>query len=305
MHLPFRSTEALLYNERRTAPNEPVISRPCPHRRTFTAVLGFAAVALPASGLFGQSTASLPLYNRNLVLLDPAHGGSDPGAHLKGDLNEKDVTLAFEQKLRSLLSAKGLSVLSTRDSDATLTSDQRADLANHGRPIACILIHATSSGSGAYLATSSLPADAEPRSVLPWDTAQAAYVSQSAVLLQGMTSAFASAWLKPMTLQSSVQPLDSLTCPAVLLEFAPRSNTQVNDQGYQQQLAEAVTTALVAWRTTFDPPKPVVADPTVDPVVPKVAPRPKIKPPVAAPAPPTPLGAPLKAVPSITPGAPR
>ena len=94
-----------------------------------------------------------------------------------------------------------------------MTSDQRADIANHARPIACLLIHATSSGSGAYLATSSLQGDPEPRSVLPWDTAQASYVSQSLSLLEGLTSALASASFKPMTLQSSVPPIDSLTCP--------------------------------------------------------------------------------------------
>ena len=276
-----------------------------PHRRIFAATLAFAALAaLSAISLNAQSTTSLPLYNRNVVFLDPAHGGADSGAHLTDKLEEKDVTLAFEQRLRSLLQAKGLTVVSARDGDTLLTSDQRADMANHARPIACLLIHATSAVSGAYLATSSLQADLEPRPALPWDTAQASYVSQSLSLLEGLTNALASASFKPVTLQSSVPPIDSLTCPAVLIEFGPRSGTPVNDEGYQQQLADAITSALVVWRTTFDPPKPPV-DPSADPSTPKAAPRPKIKPPVAPPAPPTPLGAPLRSVPSITPGGPR
>jgi N-acetylmuramoyl-L-alanine amidase len=237
------------------------------------------------------------------VFLDPAHGGTDSGAHLSDKLEEKDVTLAFEQKLRSLLAAKGLTVVSARDNDTLMTSDQRAEIANHGHPIACILIHATSSGSGTYLATSSLPSDPEPRAILPWDTAQATYISQSLGLLEGLTSALATATLKPVTLQSSVPPIDSLTCPAVLIEFAPRSGTPVNDEGYQQKLAEAITGALVTWKTTFDPPKPV--DPSVYPLAPKAAPRPKTKMPVAPPAPPTPPGAPLRSVPSITRGGPK
>ena len=82
-----------------------------------------------------------PAFYRNIIILDPAHGGPDAGARLANGAQEKDVTLAFSARLRTLLAAAGFTVLSTRDSDpsALLTTDQRASVANHARPLACLI----------------------------------------------------------------------------------------------------------------------------------------------------------------------
>jgi N-acetylmuramoyl-L-alanine amidase len=84
---------------------------------------------------------TLPAFYRNLILLDPAHGGPDTGAHLPDNAIEKAITLAFAQRLRPIIAAQGFTVISTRDSDPTadLPADQRAGIANHNRPLACIL----------------------------------------------------------------------------------------------------------------------------------------------------------------------
>ncbi|WP_174243133.1 N-acetylmuramoyl-L-alanine amidase, partial [Granulicella sp. L60] len=116
---------------------------------------------------------------RTTILLDPAHGGPDPGAHLTDQLPEKSFTLAFATRLRAILSISGFAVISTRDADPTVpfTTDQRADIANHAHPTACLILHATSSGSGVHIITSTLtpPDDPDsPHAAIPWDTAQAA-----------------------------------------------------------------------------------------------------------------------------------
>ena len=62
-------------------------------------------------------TASAPAFNPALILLDPAHGGDDPGGQIAPNLSEKQVTLDFARRLRTLLTAKGFTVTLTRESD--------------------------------------------------------------------------------------------------------------------------------------------------------------------------------------------
>ncbi len=204
---------------------------------------------LPGGGLAAQQTT--PSVNYNLVFLDAGHGGSDPGAHLSDKEVEKDVNLTLASKLKGMLSAKGLSVLSSRDGDQTVTSEQRADMANHARPLACLLVHTTSSGAGPYVTVSGLAPETGALPALPWETAQASYVTESlgleSVIVDALTNV---AKLKPVVLRASVPPIDSLTCPAVLLELAPISGgTAASDADYQQRVADALTQALVAWHT--------------------------------------------------------
>src|SRR3954453_17290953 len=83
-----------------------------------------------------------------LIVLDAAHGGTDAGAHLAEHLDEKDLVLALAIRLRSMLSARGVPVITTRESDATLPPAQRAALANAHKAAACLILHASDSGSG-------------------------------------------------------------------------------------------------------------------------------------------------------------
>lgn len=68
---------------------------------------------------------------RPIVLLDPGHGGRDPGAPgVSGQTREKDLTLAFSRELREVLAERGrVRVAMTREDDRTLSLDQRAAIA--------------------------------------------------------------------------------------------------------------------------------------------------------------------------------
>ncbi len=222
-----------------------------------------------------------PAFNPNLILLDPAHGGDDPGGRITPDLPEKQVTLDFARRLRTLLAAKGFTVTLARESDPVpqpapppdpdnpdlkptppptppqVTPDQRAELANRIHPVACILIHATTAGRGVHLYTSALapPFSAEtPRDILLWDTAQSTTLANSARLMTDMTQAIQGLGVPLVTGQASIRPIDSMTCPAVVLELAPIGKssgnpTPVTDEPYQLRIADAVTNALTLWRT--------------------------------------------------------
>lgn len=68
---------------------------------------------------------------RPLVLIDPGHGGRDPGAtSVSGEVKEKTLTLALARELRDVLARNGrVRVALTRDDDRYLTLEQRSALA--------------------------------------------------------------------------------------------------------------------------------------------------------------------------------
>lgn len=190
------------------------------------------------------------------ILIDPAHGGPDTGAHLPNGLLEKDITLSFNNRLRALLSANNFAVISTRTSDpaAAFTTDQRAEIANHDHPAVCLVLHATSSGSGIHLFTSTLTPPAHPTRILHWNTAQAASVPDSRLIANQIGVALLQAKLPVILGQASVPPLNNLICPAIAIELAPLPgataiHTPVSDPSYQQRAAQAIVTALTQWRT--------------------------------------------------------
>jgi N-acetylmuramoyl-L-alanine amidase len=195
---------------------------------------------------------------RTTILLDPAHGGPEAGATLNEHLVEKDFTLAFAARLRTLLTASGITVIATRDSDPTAAfpTDQRADIANHAHPAACLILHATASGNGIHIITSDLtpPDDLEaPHAIIPWDTAQTASLPQSLLLADELGTALLAAKLPVILSKASIRPLDNLTCPAVAIEIAPLSTadsdrTPITDTAYQQRIGQAISQAILSWR---------------------------------------------------------
>jgi N-acetylmuramoyl-L-alanine amidase len=186
------------------------------------------------------------------VVIDAAHGGPDTGAHLSDKLEEKDLVLDLAVELRSTLAAHGVQVTTTREIDVDLPPRRRAEIANHRHAAACILLHATASGQGVHLYTSSLPPAAMTK-FLPWDTAQGAYVQSSLRLSSEINSALTHAQV-PVTLgRTSLLPLDNLTCPAVAVEIAPLGKvgeqpTPLTDPGYQKQVISALAAAIEEWQ---------------------------------------------------------
>ena len=103
----------------------------------------YAWLALVLALLAPQSTLAQPAppapQTRFVVVLDAAHGGDDTGARLAHNQLEKSFTLALSVRLRSLLAARGIQVVTTRDSDAAVAPVRRAEIANHAAALACIL----------------------------------------------------------------------------------------------------------------------------------------------------------------------
>jgi N-acetylmuramoyl-L-alanine amidase len=120
-------------------------------------------VALPpAGGTLGRRRQGPLDASRPLVVIDPGHGGHDPGApgvDEKGHpLREKDITLALALALRDkLLAAGGVRVALTRETDRYLMLEERSGIARQLKADLFVSIHADSSeaadASGATLYT--------------------------------------------------------------------------------------------------------------------------------------------------------
>jgi N-acetylmuramoyl-L-alanine amidase len=80
---------------------------------------------------------------KTLVVLDPGHGGNDPGAVGNG-LKEKDINLAIGLKMEKALKAKGFDVKMTRRTDLYLKLQERTDIANKANADMFVSIHVNS-----------------------------------------------------------------------------------------------------------------------------------------------------------------
>ncbi len=77
------------------------------------------------------------------IVLDPGHGGTDPGCLGKGGSQEKDIVLEVAQALRKMLVEKsGLNVILTRESDIFVPLENRTVIANQKRADLFVSLHA-------------------------------------------------------------------------------------------------------------------------------------------------------------------
>lgn len=77
------------------------------------------------------------------VVIDPGHGGTEPGAQRAG-IYEKHINLSVAQKVRRILAQAGINVIMTRTDDATLSLKERTIITNNEAPDAFVSIHVNS-----------------------------------------------------------------------------------------------------------------------------------------------------------------
>jgi len=178
-----------------------------------------------------------------LIVLDPGHGGSDPGAVANGQM-EKTVVLQTCVRLREGLKRAGFRVLMTRETDVmplsggSIAADlsYRAQLANRANADLFLSWHAdsasaaTASGQTAYVHPNAGP-----------DTSAVAYQ-----ILEAMSHA--SGLFSRGVREADFAVLRETAMPAVLIESAFISNPQeaalLADPVFQQKIADAAVAGL-------------------------------------------------------------
>lgn len=114
-----------------------------------------------------------------VIVLDPGHGGKDPGAVGKGKTREKDINLAVCLKLKTMLEKElGLTVLMTRDDDRFISLGGRTKFANDNRADLFVSVHTNASnnrsarGLETYYLSTALTSDARAVEALENDVVE-------------------------------------------------------------------------------------------------------------------------------------
>ena len=124
---PFRIVVDIYPKEASTTPPAPKVSTPAKPTTS-----GYSMVRQLGLGI-------------QRIVIDPGHGGKDPGCIGKENTYEKDIVLDVCKRLKTLLlQNKGLEIILTRETDIFVPLDNRAEIANKKKADIFISIHANS-----------------------------------------------------------------------------------------------------------------------------------------------------------------
>jgi len=115
----------------------------------FIAHSGWPQDAKPSSTVVASLPQPVPRAQQSeakrLIVLDPGHGGIDPGTHGQSGLQEKALVLAVAKELRRALESMGrYRVQLTRDSDVFIPLRERVAIARSARADLFVSLHADS-----------------------------------------------------------------------------------------------------------------------------------------------------------------
>lgn len=83
-----------------------------------------------------------PPVGRGVVVIDPGHGGPDPGAVGIGNIYEKDIVMDISRQVTAILQQNGVPAMLTRDRDYELDLQPRVDIAERANASLFVSIHA-------------------------------------------------------------------------------------------------------------------------------------------------------------------
>jgi len=191
----------------------------------------------------------------NIVVLDPAHGGTDPGARGTGGIRESEIVLDLATQVRRALELEGFQVVQTRQGNENPSFDDRSATANAQRGAVFVTLHISSTGLQGTVrvyANSDLPAVTNSNGLIPWDRAQGPFLGLSKKfgdLVQGMlVQRFKGS---PNTAQTAaVRQLRTTAAPAIAVEI---SSIVVEDRSELDRMAPGIADAVARGAAAFKP----------------------------------------------------
>ena len=191
---------------------------------------------------------------KNVVFLDPGHGGRDPGAVYNG-LREKDLNMSIYRKLRSELEKLGYTVLTSRDKDVYVDYvTERSEMVNKTDADVFISIHFNATGvpganrSGVETYIYEPDPDIKPRinKVAHDDPTRLSESKRLADTIHNSVVSVAGANDRGVH-GSNYAVLRETVKPAVLLELGYIDSPEykkISDDKYQKKLVEGIVSGL-------------------------------------------------------------
>lgn len=213
----------------------------------------------PQSGSAGSSPSPFSAQTQrgglNIVVLDPAHGGTDPGARGTGGIRESEIVLDMTVQVRRALELQGFQVVQTRQGNDNPSFDDRSAMANAQRGAVFVTLHISSTGLPgtvrAYV-NSDLPPVTDSNGLIPWDRAQAPFLGLSRKfgdLVQGLLAQrFKGSPVMAQT--ATVRQLRTTAAPAIAVEI---SSIVVDDRAQLDRMAQGVADSIAGGAAAFRP----------------------------------------------------
>ncbi len=256
-------------------------------------------IMLPASfassileELYGTKKTSLPTdrsrYAMHTVVIDPGHGGKDPGTISATGIREKDVVLSIARKLKSYLQNNGINAILTRDSDRFISLWKRAYIANNNNADFFISIHANAArykhANGIEVFYLSDAVDDVARATAAAENAALQYESSSYNASESKSAVATMLWDMQYT-ENRVESIELAKClcrgisetlgvknrgakaakfyvlkgtriPSVLIEVGFLSNRgeaiKLKDRDYQRRLAGAIADGILLYKHRYE-----------------------------------------------------
>jgi N-acetylmuramoyl-L-alanine amidase len=204
------------------------------------------------------SDSPRPRPGLNIVVLDPAHGGTDTGARGTGGIRESEIVLQFALQVRRALEAQGFQVIQTRMSNENPSFDDRSAMANAQVGAVFVSLHVSSTGLPGTVrvyVNSDLPPSSggrEASGLIPWDRAQAPFLFLSHKLGDFVQGNLAVRFRgSPGGVQAAaIRQLRTTAAPAIAVEI---SSVSVNDRLALDRMAPGVADAVARGITDFRP----------------------------------------------------
>lgn len=200
--------------------------------------LFFIAALLIIPGLSGLSAApAQDVRSLRTVVIDPGHGGMDPGA-VSGGVQEKDIVLDLALRLGKKIRSTypDVKVIYTRDKDVFIPLYQRADIANQNKADIFISLHAnyvsSPSVGGTETFTLGLHRSQENLEVAKKENAVILLEENYSENYEGFNPGEAESYIMFENLQSEYQG-QSIDFAAQIQNMF-RQNMQLNDRGVKQ-----------------------------------------------------------------------
>ena len=250
---------------------------------------GAAAVGGPVMNAVNppvMSAATLPSMKAKgqlRIMIDPGHGGKDPGAVRRGSASEKNLNLAVAKHLYNYLKKQGFEVKLTRDNDTFVTLANRSKMANEFKADLFVSVHtnaakrAQANGFEVYF-RSEKPTDKDAEEIAAFENEALQYeethysfvdkLLQSLAKNEYMNESSALAghvrnyvYKEPgigisvnqnnAVKQANFYVLRGVQAPAILIEMgyisSPKDKARLNNKSAQKRMGEGIGKGVVAY----------------------------------------------------------
>jgi N-acetylmuramoyl-L-alanine amidase len=219
------------------------------------------------------------------IIIDPGHGGRDPGAVGPSGLTEKEIVLLISKELSKILKKQGFDVSMTRDDDSFVKLRERSRMANNSSAHLFVSIHCNASGVNRkatgfetfFLSTAKTSwaraVEAKENSVIEfetseesesildyilWDLAQNEFLRESSDLADyiqeglGNNTDIVNRGVK----QANFYVMREIYMPSVLVEAAFISNCEeekmLKKSGFRKKIARGIAEGIVQFKKRYE-----------------------------------------------------